>query len=77
MRIRVAKIPKRCCQGERARCPYLHEDTSWSIVHCEHPTIIRRHGDTVDLKQSAPKTGYLLRLPDCPITGRILTEEGR
>jgi hypothetical protein len=76
MRIRVAKIPRRLCHMRGARCPYMYDDTSWSICHCAHPKIMRKHGDTVDLKEHDRKTGYLLRLPDCPIKGRILTEEG-
>lgn len=75
MRTRTVKLPKRFCRTAGAQCPYLYRDTGWSIQHCEHPTVVRRHGDTVD-NEGDPKTGWPLRLPDCPISGRILTEEG-
>lgn len=76
MRVRAARIPKQLCGVHEVRCPYCYKDSSWSIECCYHPTIVRKHGDSVDLKERDKKTGYLLRLPDCPITGRILTEEG-
>jgi len=77
MRIRVAKIPKRCCQSAIARCPYHNDDPEVMHDWCEHPKLLLKHGlGSISLSHRDDKTGYSLRLPDCPVKGRILTEEG-